>query len=75
MSPDWMSREAVTRRLREMSGRSDLSAARRLATKVDMSPAAVTRRLRVQAALREACLTWGRSRPPGAEATRSACGP
>ena len=68
MSPDWMSREAVTRRLREMSRRSDLSAARRLATKVDMSPAAVTRRLRVQAALREACLTWGRRRPPGSQA-------
>jgi hypothetical protein len=60
-----MSREAVTRRLREMSDRSDLSAARRLATKVDMSAAAVTRRLRTQAALRDACLAWGRSRPSG----------
>jgi hypothetical protein len=68
MSPDWMSREAVTRRLREMSRRSDLSASRRLATRVDMSPAAVTRRLRVQAALRDACLAWGRSRPPGSPA-------
>ena len=67
MSPDWMSAEAVTQRLREMSRRSDLSASRRLATKVDMSPPAVTRRLRVQAALRGACLTWGR-RPPGSPA-------
>jgi hypothetical protein len=67
MSPDWMSREAVTQRLREMSRRSDLSASRRLATKVDMSPPAVTRRLRVQAALRAACLTWGR-RPSGSPA-------
>jgi hypothetical protein len=58
-----MSPGAVTRRLREMSERSDLSAARRLATKVDMSPAAVTRRLRRQAALRAACLEWGRARP------------
>ncbi len=72
MSPDWMSREAVTRRLRELSERSDLSAARRLATKVDMSPEAVTRRLRVQAALRDACLAWGRCRPSGSEATRGA---
>jgi hypothetical protein len=48
-----------------MSDRSDLAAARRLATKVDMSPAAVTRRLRVQAALRAACLAWGRARPAG----------
>jgi hypothetical protein len=68
MSPDWMSREAVTRRLREMSRRSGLSASRRLAAKVDMSPLAVTRRLRVQAARRDACLAWGRRRPPGTPA-------
>jgi hypothetical protein len=65
MSADRMSAEAVTRRLREMRDRSDLSADRRLATKVDMSPAAVTRRLRVQSALRAACLAWGRARPAG----------
>jgi hypothetical protein len=63
MSGDRMAPGAVTGRLREMSDRSDLAAARRLATKVDMSPAAVTRRLRVQAALRAACLAWGRARP------------
>jgi hypothetical protein len=63
MSDDRMTPGAVTGRLREMSDRSDLTAARRLATKVDMSPAAVTRRLRVQAALRAACLAWGRARP------------
>jgi hypothetical protein len=67
-----MSPEAVTRRLRQMSDRSDLSAAGRLATKVDMSPAAVTRRLRVQAALRAACLAWGRARPAGPPSTGSA---
>jgi hypothetical protein len=65
MSADRMSAEAVTRRLREMRDRSDLSADRRLATKVDMSPAAVTRRLRVQSALRAACLAWGRAWPAG----------
>jgi hypothetical protein len=60
-----MAPEAVTRRLREMSAASDLSAARRLATKVNMSPEAITRRLRTQSALRDACLAWGRRRPPG----------
>jgi hypothetical protein len=66
MSLDRMSPEAVTGRLREMSERSDLRAAHRLATKVDMSAPAVTRRLRVQAALRDACLAWGRAgRGPG----------
>jgi hypothetical protein len=64
-SQDPMSPEAVTRRLWELSERSDLSAARRLATKVDMSPEAVTRRLRTQSQLRDACLAWGRRRPPG----------
>ena len=60
MSPNRMSPEAVIRRLREMSERSNLSAALRLATKVDMSPEAVTRRLRTQSMLRDACLAWGR---------------
>jgi hypothetical protein len=60
MISDRMSPGAVTRRLREMSDRSDLAASRRLATKVDM--AAVTRRLRVQSALRAACLAWGQTR-------------
>ncbi len=60
--PD-MSAGAVTRRLRESSAQSDLTASRRLATKVDMSARAVTRRLRTQSALRDACLAWGR-RPP-----------
>jgi hypothetical protein len=66
-----MAAEAVTRRLQDMSDRSDLIAGRRLATKVDMSPEAVTRRLHTQAMLREACLAWRRrapdvtSAPPG----------
>jgi hypothetical protein len=67
VTPDPMSPEAVTRRLREMSERSDLAAARRLATKVDMTAAAVTRRPRIQARLRDACLAWSRSRPSGSE--------
>jgi hypothetical protein len=59
MSPE-MTPRAVTQRLREASARSDLTASRRLMTKVDMSSVAVTRRLRTQAALRDACLAWGR---------------
>lgn len=70
MSPDWMSPEAVPRRLREMSERSDLAAARRLATKVDMAATAVTRRLRTQAGLRDACLAWSRSSLTGPRAAR-----
>jgi hypothetical protein len=64
VTPRGMSPGAVTARLREASERSDLARSRRLATKVDMSPAAVTRRLGTQSALRDACLAWGR-RPPG----------
>ena len=55
-----MSPGAVSQRLRESSEQSDLTATRRLATKVDMSAAAVTRRLCTQSALRDACLAWGR---------------
>jgi len=75
MSRSWMSSEAVTRRLHEVGERSDLAAARRLATKVDMSPEAVTRRLRLQASLRDACLAWGRSRPARPAASRDSQGP
>jgi hypothetical protein len=59
-----MAPDAVTERRRAASRRSDLAAARRLATKVDMSAAGITRRLGVQSALREACLRWAR-RPSG----------
>jgi len=62
-----MSPTAVTQRLRESSEQSDLTATRRLATKVDMSADAITRRLRSQSALRDACLAWGRR--PSAPAT------
>lgn len=62
-----MSASAVSQRLRESSEQSDLTATRRLATKVDMSAAAVTRRLLTQSALRDACLAWGR-RPPASTA-------
>jgi hypothetical protein len=57
-----MSPGAISQRLRESGARSDLTATRRLATKVDMSCAVVTRRLRTQSALRDACLAWARRR-------------
>jgi hypothetical protein len=62
-----MSPRAITNRLREASALSDLTASRRLLTKVDMTAAAVTRRLRLQSALRDACLAWARR--PGALGT------
>jgi hypothetical protein len=62
-----MSAYDVTSRLRAASARSDLTASRRLLTKVNMSPAAVTMRLRLQSALRDACLVWAR-RPPASRA-------
>ena len=55
-----MSPEAVTERLRTMSGICDLRPENRLAAKVDMSSAAVTRRLRQQSRLRDVCLKWQR---------------
>jgi len=48
----------VTARLLRLAAVSDLTAARRLDAKVDLSPAAVTRRLRTQSRLRDACLRW-----------------
>ncbi len=48
----------VTARLRRLAELSDLTASRRLDAKVDLSPAAVTRRLRTQSRLRDACLRW-----------------
>lgn len=45
----------VTRRLRRLAAASDLATAHRLATKVDLSAAAVERRLRTQSRLRDAC--------------------
>jgi len=50
------SAKAVTERLQEASRLSDLRAENRLAYKVDMSPAAVTRRLRAVSMLRDDCL-------------------
>ncbi len=52
--------QAVTARLREMSRRSDLRTRQRLATKVDLSAAGVTRRLRRLSELRDCCLRLGR---------------
>jgi hypothetical protein len=55
----------VTGRLRELSRLADLRADRRLDAKLDMSPAAVTRRLRRQSALRALCLRLGAGKRPG----------
>ena len=73
MRPDAWSPAGVTRRLRAMSDRTDLTAARRLTGKVDMAPGAVTRRLRTQSMLRDACLAWGRRRRSGSEAGPPDC--
>lgn len=58
----------VTARLRRLGRLADLAPERRLASKVDPSPAGVTRRLRAVAQLRRFCLAcaeWGRGlRPP-----------
>ncbi|MEO8505699.1 MAG: hypothetical protein ABI609_17515 [Acidobacteriota bacterium] len=53
------SAQAVTARLREVALRSDLRQG--MASKIDMSPAAVSERLRQQAALRSASLRWTKS--------------
>ncbi len=50
----------VTARLREQSASSDLRSDRRLATKVEMSAEAITRRLQRVSALRDACLRWAK---------------
>ncbi len=58
MRPVCLDPAAVTARLTALAAASDLERSRRLSTKVDLSPAAVTRRLRVQSRLRAACLRW-----------------
>jgi hypothetical protein len=62
MSVD-MAAEAIAARLARASALADLRTAHRLDCKVDMSPEAITRRLRVQSQLRGACLAWSRSIP------------
>lgn len=52
--------EEVTARWKELSRLSDLTAALRLATKVPMSPEAVSRRLRQVEALRRTCLAFAK---------------
>ena len=56
--------EEVTRRWKELARLSDLTAGRRLATKVSMSPEAVSRRLRPVEELRRTCLAFAKR--PGA---------
>ena len=50
-----LSAEAVSRRLEEASAASDLSADRRLESKIDLSPEGVTRRLREASSLYALC--------------------
>ena len=52
--------EEVTRRWKELASLSDLTAGRRLATKVSMSPEAVSGRLRQVEELRRTCLAFAR---------------
>lgn len=63
-----MEAAAVTARLQKQSRLAVLDPARRLQTKADFSPAAITRRLRLQSALRDACLRLGQARPGTAAA-------
>ena len=58
-----LSPAAVVARLRAAAALSDLTASRHLATKVDMSTGAVTRRLAQVAELRRLCLRLGGSGP------------
>ena len=58
MEPMSVSPEQRTQWLRQMSRLSDLRPEKRLAAKVPMSSEAVTRRLRIQSRLRDACLRW-----------------
>ncbi len=53
----------VERRLREASRLSDLDGASRVATKIDMSPAGVSRRLREASDLLDACRQLAALRP------------
>jgi hypothetical protein len=55
---DLLEDTAVTERLRRIGRESNLSSSQRLTAKVDLSPAAVTNRLRIQSQLRDACLRW-----------------
>lgn len=56
MSIPSMSRSSVTERLRKVASLADLTPSRRLVYKIDMSPGAVTARLRQVEALRRLCL-------------------
>lgn len=51
----------VEERLRRVSALADLTSARRLEAKTDMSPEAIARRLRQVAALRDLCVRLGDS--------------
>ena len=70
MSGVEVSPDAVGERLRRMSALSNLATNRRLDTKIDMSAAAVTRRLKAQSMLRRACLRFA-ARGEAAVASRT----
>ena len=55
-----MSKAAITERLRWVGANSDLTPERRLEGKIDMSPSAISARLREVAALLELCRTLER---------------
>jgi hypothetical protein len=63
--PVRMEAAAVSARLQQQSRLVVLDPARRLQVKADFSPGAITRRLKLQSALRDACLQLGRSSTPG----------
>ena len=62
--------EEVTARWKELARLSDLATGRRLATKVAMSPHAVSRRLRQVEELRRVCVAFARRPREGAGAAR-----
>lgn len=63
IAPESYLDERVTERLRRMSELSDLTTTRRLATKVDMSPEGIERRLKLQSDLRDYCLRLAAATP------------
>ena len=58
-----MSAAAITRRLEEVGQLADLDPVRRLESKIDLRPEAITLRLRRVSELRRLCLALAASRP------------
>ena len=66
MSGISMSPAAIRARLEEASAQTDLATEKRLETKIDLSPQAISDRLRAVSELRDLCLHLGRSRASSA---------